>query len=115
MSDTARTPTDPKDIEELMAEVARLYADGSMTADEYYKCRLCGAYEYAVLGEMDRAASILNGLPEDYRKTTMRRQMEGDKNFAYLVFALGLELMSGSYTHREQLGGLMTMMPMARA
>lgn len=69
------------DLERAEAHIMGLKDKGLLPDENYYKCMVSLAYEYAIDGNMDKVKSMLAPIPADYYNTTMQQQMQDDPDF----------------------------------
>lgn len=91
---------DPKveaHCEESIAALTSLYKEKRIEPEHYFKGMLVVAYEYSQAGDNLRAASIAQGIPQDYYRERQRQQMIEDPNFSYISYTLALNLFQAGY------------------
>lgn len=112
-SEEMLSPDEEKKLDESLVALTNLYRDNQIEPNSYYKCLVCLAYEFAIADKGLRAASIAQGIPVDYFKGVLRKQMQEDANFAYLTYTLSLCLLEQGLVHLGS--AIPATMPAARA
>lgn len=88
-----------KKVEESISAVTKMYRDKILPEEDYYRCMVSLAYEYAIGDKVLQAASIAQGIPRDYYQKVQHQQMLEDPNYAYISYSLALALFQAGYVH----------------
>ena len=85
--------------EEVARQVALSYSairemrkQGQIDDAQLYKMTVSLAYEFSVIGEMESAVSMLQGIPVEYFKNTQQQQMDQDGTYRQVATELAQKL-----------------------